>query len=139
VKAWWRRWFPPRASDVPSVFIDPLVLDNFIDAFGSGGAGCVRECACGRVFFNSNGGWTWEEGELEQLQADPNASDLDYSVSAVIFEGVEYAADCICWRPRAARVIGFIHNHDREIAEFLTAEKRRLTVIAQSSPVVHAS
>lgn len=129
-----RRKIHPAAADV--VFIDPLVLDNFIEAFGSRGSGCIRECACGRVFYNSDGGWDWEEGELEKLLADPTATNLDYSVSTVLFEGKEFVPDCLCWRPRAHRVIKFLQAHDQEIAAFLAAEKKRLTRIAERAPVV---
>lgn len=110
-------------------------LDSFERAFTNGG-GCVRDCACGRVFYNPDGGWTWEDGELDRLRADPTATALEWSVGEMVIEGKSYVPDCDCWKPIALKFIAFIRRYDEEIAEFLTNEKRRKQAEADRSPVV---
>ena len=112
-------------------------LRSFEDAFATGGSGCMRVCNCGRVFYdNYNSGWDWNQGEIDALEADPDATALDYSVGSVEFEGTEYAMDCDCWHERAEKIIGFIDGHAHAIAKYLTLEKQRKVAEAQSSPVV---
>jgi len=119
--------------------IDPDVLENFRRAFASGTSGCVRECHCGCVFYSSEPGYTWDEGEYEALEANPKTIALQWSVSDLSFEGKDFVMDCKCWHPRAARLIRFIDAHGREIADFLSREKERLTRIAAQAPVVRES
>lgn len=109
---------------------------NFERGFSPRHAGCRGSCQCGRVFYNPNGGWDWECGELEELEANANATALDYSVEFVYLEGKEYAADCECWHARATRLIVWLQHHADEIAEFLRLEKRRKEIEAARSPVV---
>lgn len=111
-------------------------LENFSRAFSSGSGGCVRTCECGRVFYDTQPGYTWEDGEFEALTANKNATALDYSVGTLCFEGKEYCMDCDCWHPRARRIIEWIESHGQSIAEFLTLEKKRKQADADQSPVV---
>lgn len=122
------------ASDNVEV-LDGAILENFIRAFHSGGGGCRRQCECGREFYNSDGGWTWNEGELERLEASA-ATDLDHTVETLVVEGREYCIDCTCWHVRASHLARWISNHGRGIAHFLTLEKRRLEEKAANAPVV---
>lgn len=114
-------------------------MESFTDAFDSRVSGCRRECACGREYWdNYNSGYDWDEGELERLAANPNATPLGYAVSSIEFEGTSYVWDCPCWKPRAKRIVAFLLNHDNEIAAFLTAERKRRQQEATASPTVEA-
>ena len=92
-------------------------VEIFEEAFGSDTAGSCRECDCGKVFYNSNGGWDWEDGELAGLNGS-DAVDLDYSVGTVIFESKEYCKDCTCWHKRALAIFDFLVTHNYKIASF---------------------
>lgn len=112
-------------------------FESFERAFSSRTSGCVRDCNCGRVFYDAhNEGYSWEVGEYEKLDADPKATGLDYAVSVLYFEGRDYVVDCDCWHQRAIRLISFIRGHDEAIAAFLTEEKKRKMAEANRSPVV---
>lgn len=111
-------------------------LESFEEAFAIPSSGCRRQCACGREFYNPDpSSWDFEEGELEALAAS-EATALGWSVQALYLEGAEYVIDCDCWRPKAARVVAWLRQHDREVAAFLTEEKRRRERAAETSPVV---
>ncbi len=43
-------------------------LDNFERAFHAGTSGCTRACNCGRVFYDVENSYDWEDGELERLE-----------------------------------------------------------------------
>lgn len=106
-------------------------------AFDSHCSGCRRECVCGRVFWdNYNSGYTWEDGELEELEKNPKATPIGHSIGVVIFEGREYVMDCDCWHKRAEQIMGFIDYHAVEIAKYLTLEKERKQEAADVSPTV---
>jgi len=109
--------------------------ENFIRAFCHGG-GCVRTCECGRVFYNDGGGWDWEEGELEELKANPNATEIDYTPGDLEFDGKRYVDACDCWHEHADRVIEFIESHACGIRDFLREEKKRKLREAEWSPVI---
>jgi len=114
-------------------------LENFIASFHSlGGGGFGVECNCGRLFYNSTGGWTWEEGELEQWEADKQSVDLDWPVCTLIFEDKEYVIDCECWKERAAVLVKWMDGHAKQIAAYLSLEKQRKLDEFNSSPVVKA-
>ena len=98
---------------------------NFIAAFTSNSGGCRCSCHCGREFYDPNGGWDFEDGEIEKLQADANATALDYSVETIIFDGREYVTDCTCWLKRAERIVEWMDHHIYQIADYLQLEKDR--------------
>jgi hypothetical protein len=112
------------------------VLENFERAFETHSGGCRRECECGRVFYNPNGGRDWEDGELEKLAGDGNAQPVEWSVETISFEGKEYVSDCNCWHARANVIIGFLNSHAGSIAKYLSLEKKRKQAIAGAAPVV---
>jgi hypothetical protein len=114
-------------------------LDRFSEAFSSGGAGCRRQCECGRVFYDTDNGWDWGEGELEALQANKEATPLSYAVSTMILEGREYARDCNCWHTRASKVIEWLDSHNREIARYLNGEQAYALAHAKEMPTVKAT
>lgn len=107
-------------------------LRNFESAFGTPGAGCRRECHCGRWFFDYHNQWDWSEGELEGFQSDPKATGLGHAVSTLMFEGREYVTDCDCWHKRASRIIEWLHENFNEVAAFMNAERSDRIAAAQS-------
>lgn len=112
-------------------------LENFERAFSSGSAGCRRTCNCGKEYFdNHNGGYDWEDGELEKLLASKNSIALDYAPGDIDFEGRYYVDACTCWHERAEHIMRFIDAHAHKIAEYLTLEKKRKQAQADYSPVV---
>lgn len=114
----------------------PPDLETFERAFTSHCAGCLRQCECGRQFYDADNIYSWEEGELEKLLADPKAVALEYAVETMSLEGREYVLDCSCWHERAKHIKGFIDSHARSIAEYLKLEKERKQRLADESPTV---
>ena len=112
-------------------------FDSFERAFRGDITGCRRRCECGVTYWDShNTGYTWDDGEVEELENDPKAKALDYAVGVIEFEGRYYVDGCTCWHERAKRIIGFIEAHAVAIAEFLSLEKERKQQAANTSPVV---
>ncbi|MFH1309499.1 MAG: hypothetical protein ABIH85_02325 [Candidatus Omnitrophota bacterium] len=110
-------------------------FDNFKRAFSPPVGSCSAQCACGRFFYNPDGGWDFEEGELERLEADPEATALEYSVGYIEFEGTIYVLDCDCWIERSKKIIQFIDSHASSIVEYLKLEKERKLEEAENSPI----
>lgn len=100
------------------------MIEILEEAFRDHTAGSRRECDCGKIFYNSNGGWDWEEGELEALEKSESATDLDYSVGTMTLEGKEYCLDCGCWHKRALVIFGFLMAHNFAIVALFRAVKR---------------
>jgi hypothetical protein len=116
--------------------------DQFLEAFSTNGGGSIRECVCGRVYFNGDGGWTWEEGELESLRKKaemlPDAYvEVGYSVTTVDIGGAEYVEGCLCGN--ATRVEEFIKHNARSIATYLNARakamKERVDAVSEEETV----
>ena len=96
----------------------------FESIFKSNTSGCFKECDCGRVTFDCEGDWDWEEGELEGLikhsQKDPDQCiSVDYAVSSLIIDGHEIVIGCPC--KTVLKYELFIRNEATKIAEFLNA------------------
>jgi hypothetical protein len=111
-------------------------LQSFEEAFDNDGSAARETCDCGRIFYNPDGGWTWEPGELVSLATNPNATPLAWGVEMVIFEGKHYVKDCPCWKPRAMKIMQWLQAHAHSIAEFLTLEKKRKQQAADAMPTV---
>ncbi len=111
-------------------------LEAFIDGFTDHGAGCRRQCYCGKNYYNGSGDWDWEPGELEALEADKESIAIPHPIGCVYFEGREYAIDCDCWHNRARQIMGFLDSHKGRIAEYFAAEKKRLQALTDSVPVI---
>lgn len=111
-------------------------IESFKEAFHTGMGGCRRECDCGVQFYNSDGGWDWEERELERLEADKTSRDIDCSVAEVEFEGKSFVYQCDCWHERAEKLMEFIDGHSHGIAEYLTLEKLRMQAEVDNMPTV---
>ena len=66
-----------------------------------GSAGMIRECQCGRVTFNPDPTWSWEDGELEEYQAkatkDPDKYlEVEYAVPSIVINNKEFVIGCPC-------------------------------------------
>jgi hypothetical protein len=109
---------------------------EFEDGFRTRAAGAVRQCCCGRVFYNPGNGWDWDEGELDSLAANPNATSVEWACGEVRIDGVIYAQDCTCWHERGLTILKWVLGHDEEIAQFLTNVKAAKTAEANRAPVV---
>jgi hypothetical protein len=115
---------------------DQQLREQFEKAFSDHVGSCRGSCFCGRVFYNSDGGWTFEDEELEGLAANTKATDLPYTVGFLTFEGATYIDACDCWWPRAKKIAQFILMHAAGIAEFLSLERERLQLVATHAPTV---
>lgn len=116
----------------------PEDLQIFEEAFSAHCGGCVRECNCGKVFYDEENSYDWGNGELQGLKENSNATGLPYSVSCVSIEGREYVIDCDCWHKRARQIKAFIDGHHQAIADYLNKEKQRLQAIADAWPVAES-
>jgi hypothetical protein len=127
----------PPAAPQPEPKPTDGSFESFEGAFSGRTGSCVRDCECGKTFWDSyNTGYDWEEGEVDRLVADPKAIAVDYAVGTIEFEGRTYVNACDCWHQRAIRIIAFLRGHDEAIADFLTAERKRKQQQADRAPVV---
>ena len=110
-------------------------IEIFKKAFAIPVGHACMECECKKVFYNSNGSWDWENGELEALEKSKDAIDLDYSVGEIDFEGRYYALDCQCWHKRAMKIFDFLMTHNCQIIKLFTAVKALLLEEAESTKV----
>lgn len=105
----------------------PEWFDTFEESFSDGVASCRATCKCGREFYNPDeGAWSWNDGELEALEANENATGLDYAPGYLTIEGVTYVNACDCWHTRAITIGAWILANRSDVAKFLNAEKDRL-------------
>jgi hypothetical protein len=111
-------------------------LDNFIVAFRGGISSCRMTCACGKEFFDIEGDWDWEDGELDELHADPNATPVNGSVSEIEINHNTYVTDCNCWHDKAEKMVNFMDSQAIRIRDYFAAEKRRLLRAAEECPVI---
>ena len=96
---------------------------SFEEAFSDHHGSARGTCQCGQEYYNPDGGWDWEEGELEALEKS-NAIALDYSVPYMTINGREYIMGCKC-NQELKPLENFLLNHQRQIAEYLTALAKR--------------
>jgi hypothetical protein len=110
--------------------------ENFERAFTSGGGGCRKTCECGKEFYNPDDSWDWDDGELDELYADPDAVSLPHTVGTLIVGGTEYVCDCDCWLPQAVKMMAWLDANAYQIAEYLSLERERKTAEAERAPLV---
>jgi len=101
----------------------------FEDIFDSRVGSSVRTCCCGRVYFNPDGGWDWEEGLLEELYAEAEKDPdkyraLDYPVGYMMINDQTVVYNCPCGT--AERYEGFLVKHARQIATYLNGRAKFL-------------
>lgn len=100
-----------------------------------GGGGCRAECGfCKRETYNPNGGWDWNEGELEGLdRRNEEDSDkciaVDYSVGIAYLDGKQYVVGCPC--NSARRYEDWIWSHRILIAEYFKLKAERISEDAE--------
>lgn len=101
------------------------------------GTSCRIWCKCGKTYWdNHNGGWDWEDGEVEALEADENAVACDFAPGRLIIEGTEYCDACNCWHPIAERIANWLDLNKQCIATYYAREKERLTALANEVPTI---
>lgn len=108
----------------------------FERAFSMHSSGVHRMCACGVRFYHCDGSNVWEHGELEALQADPNAVSLPYLVLSLNIEGKEYVADCNCWVDRAKAITEWLDRNGIQIAAWYNLRKQHAVRQAANMPEV---
>lgn len=111
---------PPENED----HVSPEALAIFAEAFELPSSSCLEMCHCGKRYYDRShdGGWTWEPGELEALEASP-AVGLPYGVKRIEISGTEYVVDCDCWHSVASQAVWFLHDNRNAVAKFLSLEK----------------
>lgn len=110
-------------------------LERFAQAFDCGVGSCRRICNCGREFYNANGGWDFAPGEREELERS-GATNLDWSVGLLAFEGAHYVSDCDCWHERAVKIMAFLDTHRGSIAKYLNGEVKTARDWADAQRIV---
>ena len=110
--------------------------ESFELAFSMDTSGGTHECICGKVYYDYAGFWEWEEGELEELEKNPNVLAVNHAIGLLQFEGKIYVSDCECWHERVNALMGFIDSHSHQIAKYLNSERDRKIEEAQSMPVL---
>lgn len=108
---------------------------NFERAFNSGTAGCSKQCACNKYYYNPDPWWDWEEGELEDLY-NSDAIEVEHSVGSIYINDVKYVDACDCWHKKAGKIIEFLETHAHQIKEFYKLEKDRKHVDYQNSVII---
>lgn len=111
-------------------------LENLARSFHSNTSGCRRTCECGREFYDTHNSYDWDEGEIEALEANPNATGVPYSVEGIELPGGEYATDCTCWHKKGLKLIDFLDQHDRHIERWFELERERLAAEVAAVPVL---
>ncbi len=111
-------------------------LESFKEAFYTGAGSCRGLCKCGVQFYDSEGGYAWEDGELDNLRSTPGSREIDCSVGFVAFGGVEYVYQCNCWYKKAEKVMNFIDSHSHAIIQYLLYEKTRRQAEVDNMPTI---
>jgi hypothetical protein len=111
-------------------------LENFEDAFHAGTGGCLRSCNCGRIYYDAVSPCDWEEGEIERLDTNEEATGCEHSISDLRINGVEYVMSCDCWHKKAEELMSFIDKNAYQIAKYLNAEKTRKQRDAEHAPSI---
>ena len=116
------------------------VSEIFQDVFDSRAGGCIRECDCGRTYFDGSygGGWGWEDGELEGLKEQAlklpdKYFNCDHSIGGLEINGLFFVHDCICGGSERYEL--FLINEDSRVAEYLNRRSEELKRKAESMRV----
>jgi hypothetical protein len=113
------------------------VIKLFEEVFRHSG-GAVKTCECGKTYYNPDGGWTWEDGEIEALE-ESGATAVDYSIGDIEFGYGSFADACDCWHEKAMRIYNGITSYDREITELLARRSVMLIEKAREAATVQAA
>jgi hypothetical protein len=103
----------------------------FRSLFDSGSGGCVRECVCGRTFFDNSdeNDWTWEEGELERFQQlakdkPDKCIPVNGAIGTIAIMDIEIVYECPC--NASLQYEEFINRHEKQIAKYLNSKAKEL-------------
>lgn len=119
---------------------DPFKVPSemFREAFTSNGAGCRRDCQCGRIWFEGDAtGYTWDDGEFEKLtemsKATPNLCvEVHYSIPTYYFEDSEIVWDCKCFfSNKAAEFEHTVLAEAQRVARLLNSRAKQLRLAAE--------
>jgi hypothetical protein len=102
----------------------PPWFDSFASAFRDRVASCRATCACGREFFDPDGSWDFEDGEIEKLDA-VKATRLTYAPGYLTILDTVYVDACDCWHKIAIRVGAFLLEDIEKVGAFYRAERER--------------
>ncbi len=83
-----------------------------------------------------NAGYSWEDGEIEALENNPNATVLPYAVSILSIEGREVVADCDCWIDRAKALTKILDLNADQFTNWYNLRKKRAIAEAAKMPEV---
>jgi len=109
----------------------------FERAFSAHIHSCRRKCNCGIEYWDGeNDGYTWEEGEIEELEKNPKAVCLPHSVSMMNINGKIVVADCNCWLEQAKGIAGWLDQNDQQVAAWLNMRRKKALAIANALPEV---
>jgi hypothetical protein len=98
-------------------------LTNFIKAFRLPIGSFQSTCDCGKEYYNPDYSWDITEEELDKLDNNPNAFAVDHSVGSISFGHNVFVDACECWHSTAYRIINWMDEHARQIAEYFKYEK----------------
>ncbi len=108
----------------------------FADVFDSHCGRLVRQCACGRTFFNYMDAGYFEAGEMEHLEKQSHVNPdkffaVDHAIGTMLVGGQEIVNGCHC--ETAKRYERFILAHAEQLAEYLrrhaAALRERATLV----------
>ena len=115
---------------VPKTPIDLVPI--YQEAWGSHSAGCSFMCDCGRIFYDPEGPWDWEPGELEELERNPNATALGYGAGHFYVRGKEVSHDCDCWHEEVENLINGLEDNLEKIERYMAARKQAMEAYLES-------
>lgn len=121
----------------------PEPSKEFLDAFKEGSSGMIVECDfCGRVYFATQDGGDYEDGELENLRENAKKEpdkyiEVDCFTTRILIDGHYYALGCKCNKVR--RYEDWIWANRRSIVAYLKARtEKRLQAAIEDSRAIRA-
>lgn len=111
-------------------------LANFEEAFSLCISSLREECNCGKVYYDTYNDYDWGEGEYENLENNPNSVPVCHSIGTIQFDSKRYVNVCDCWHEQAQKYLNWLGCFSKEVANFLSMEKKRLSIEAANIPLV---
>lgn len=112
----------------------------FREVFHSGHGSCEITCACGRTHFDTstNNGWSWEEGEFEELVKKSKEEPDKYigedgTVTSMMINGLEVVEGCPCDVAKKYELF-LIHNAEK-VARYLNRRADNLLTESRATRV----
>jgi hypothetical protein len=103
--------------------------ERFFDAFDSNSGGCSHTCVCGRTHFDIGNDYSWEEGELENLEKLSKESPDKYiahdcAIGFMEIDNIEIVYNCTC--QYAKKYEQFLLDYERQIITYFRARAKAL-------------